>query len=154
MTSSPDTTPTTQPDEEEVLPALYWHCVAAYENMEATAQLVEFDDDEKRLIWTGHLTRLVADLHLSTPYFTFIRRSLTKMKCIRQIKRGGGSAESQWELLTQPTPELWETVPKQQVSRSVAERTRVDKKLEQSQQIRDLQTRMNRVEQALGILGS
>src|SRR5947207_2735468 len=91
---------------EEVLPALFGHCVAVYAAMEKSARRAG-----GMVVYEGMLTRLMAGppLMLSTPYYTKIRRELLRMGCIRQLKRGGGNSASQWELCTPPTEELYNT---------------------------------------------
>jgi hypothetical protein len=88
----------------EVPPALYEHCCAVYRLMEGKAS--RRDD---MVVYEGFLTRDIMEppLHLSVPYYTSIRRELTRMGCIRQLRRGGGSAPSQWELLRAPTVDLY-----------------------------------------------
>jgi hypothetical protein len=101
--------------------ALYHHCCAAYRAMHERAHLVsdpDADDSpgqpEEWLVYEGMVTRLFArELNLSTPYYTSVMAALKRMGCIRQIRRGGGTAPSQWELITEPTEELFENkVPK------------------------------------------
>lgn len=99
-------------------PALFLHCVAAYEAMLNQAHYLNTDEQDI-LIYEGFLTQLVQkDLSLSVPYYTSIRKSLINMGCIRQLKRGGGTAPSQWELIYEPTFEAFESatpskIPKQ-----------------------------------------
>jgi hypothetical protein len=100
--------------EEEVqpLPAIFEHAKNVYNEMERTAVLYtppEGTPGEARLVWEGHLTKLItgAPLHLSVPYYTSVTRELKRMGCIRQLRRGGGNAPSQWLLLTAPTEELF-----------------------------------------------
>jgi hypothetical protein len=100
-------------EEEELppLPALYDHACNVYKTMEAEADLVVEDDsmhpEEHRLVWEGHLTKLFARLHLSVPYYTSVTRELKRMGCVKQLRRGGGNAPSQWLILTAPTEELF-----------------------------------------------
>lgn len=110
-------------------PALFLHCVAAYEAMLNQAHYLNTDElcaggagystRQDILIYEGFLTQLVQkDLSLSVPYYTSIRKSLIDMGCIRQLKRGGGTAPSQWELIYEPTFEAFESatpskIPKQ-----------------------------------------
>lgn len=95
---------------KDVMPALYGHCVTAYRVMLSEGKSQEDDDGQEIIVWEGMTTALVAKkLNLSTPYFTNIFRNLQRMGCVRQIKRGGGSAPSMWELITEPTEELYKT---------------------------------------------
>jgi len=96
---------------EDAPPALYIHCVRTYNKMleRATDQIVSpIEPDLHMIIYEGFFVRLVAELGLSTPYFTFCRQALIDMGCIRQIKRGGGTGRSQWELIKAPTLELFD----------------------------------------------
>jgi hypothetical protein len=61
------------------------------------------------VVYEGMLTKLVTeDLGLPVPYYTKVRQFLMAMGCIRQLRRGGGSAPSQWELIREPTIDLWD----------------------------------------------
>jgi hypothetical protein len=96
-------------------PALFDHCVRAYERMlsEASAHVDGSTGSDTHIaVYEGFLTKLITvDLNLSTPYYTSVRKALISMGCVRQLKRGGGSSPSQWELITAPTFELFETLP-------------------------------------------
>jgi len=95
-------------DKDEVAPAaIYGHCLTTYQAMLSTAQIVEGDAGEEMVVWEGMLTHLISDLHLSTPYYTKIRRDLLRMGCVAQLKRGGGTAPSQWRLIKEPTIDLF-----------------------------------------------
>lgn len=90
--------------------ALYLHCVNVYNRMLQEARVVTDvgDGSEPMVVWEGMLTALITSkMNLSVPYYTHVTRSLKKMGCIRQLKRGGGTAPSLWELITDPTPELF-----------------------------------------------
>lgn len=100
---------------EEAPEALYQHCETTYKGMlqQAEGKLM-FDEDaqEERVyvIWEGMLTQFITgQLNLSVPYYTYITRALKRMGCIRQIKRGGGTAPSMWELIKEPTYDLYMT---------------------------------------------
>lgn len=94
--------------EEETTPALYHHCLAAYREMLAEATKQELEGIEG-MVYQGYLTALFADkLHLSVPYYTHVTRALKKMGCVRQLRRGGSSTESQWLLLYEPTEQLFQ----------------------------------------------
>lgn len=60
------------------------------------------DPDRGPRIYTGYLTRLFKDLYLSVPYYSSVMENLKRMKCVEQIKRGGGPAPSQWALVQPP----------------------------------------------------
>jgi len=60
------------------------------------------------IVYEGFLTTLITSkLNLSVPYYTSVRKALMRMGCIRQLRRGGGTAMSQWELIYEPTLEAF-----------------------------------------------
>lgn len=92
-------------------PALFIHCVRTYNKMleRATNSIISpVEPNNDMIIYEGFFVRLVAELGLSTPYFSYCRQALIDMGCIRQIKRGGGTGKSQWELIRVPTEELFD----------------------------------------------
>lgn len=94
--------------EDEVTPALFHHCVQTYEAMFKKATRQQFDSGSYGVVYEGALTQLVTqELNLSVPYYTHVTRALKQMNCIRQLRRGGGSSPSQWELITAPTEEVF-----------------------------------------------
>jgi hypothetical protein len=113
--------------EDAPIPALYDHCRRIYNAMFAEARSVKvlaeptepdgIDQPEGSImVYEGFLTALVTQqCNLSTPYYTKAVNKLKAMGCIRQLKRGGGSAPSQWELTYEPTVEAFmrATDPKQ-----------------------------------------
>jgi hypothetical protein len=66
------------------------------------------------IVWEGFLTRFITEeMHLSIPYYSSVTLALKRMGCIRQLRRGGGSSPSQWELIREPTEERFnDTEPK------------------------------------------
>jgi hypothetical protein len=88
------------------LPTIYGHCERIYARMKEQAETV-YEGEVPMLVWEGYFTHLFKALNLPTPYFTHCRTTLLNMGCIKQLRRGGGSAPSQWELLKPPTPELF-----------------------------------------------
>lgn len=98
-------------EEQVVLPAVYEHACTVYRKMEEDAVLTAHDQYEENdsavLIWSGHLTKLFAELHLSVPYYTSVTRELKRMGCIRQKRRGGGNAPSEWYVLMAPSEEAF-----------------------------------------------
>jgi len=60
------------------------------------------------LVYEGYLTRLFGDLGLAIPYYTKIMNMLKAMGCVRQLARGGGQSPSRWELIKDPTWDLYE----------------------------------------------
>lgn len=120
---------TTQPTDESAPPALFDHCVNTYRAMLGEAKsvtsfatartnaeagdLLEVDlkQNSQIIVYEGFLTQLIqGKLNLSVPYYTSIRKSLMDMGCIRQLKRGGGTSPSQWELIYEPTLEMFMNV--------------------------------------------
>lgn len=66
------------------------------------------NEEQGVLVYEGFLTRLITSkLNLSVPYYTSIRNRLIEMGCIRQLKRGGGSAPSQYEMIYEPSLEAF-----------------------------------------------
>jgi len=126
-------------EEQPPLPAIYNHCLRAYETMRAQAGVRE-SEGKRMLVWEGFLTRLLGDeLNLPTPYYTSVRTHLVRMECVRQLQRGGGNSPSQWELVKKPTPELFrEKAPK---------RSQRDRELETLRgQVGDMQRRIGELE--------
>ena len=102
-------------DELDVLEpsAMFQHCARVYGTMFSQASRVQADGTTTMVVYEGFLTKLVKDeCNLPTPYYTAIRRKLLDMGCIRQLRRGGSSSPSQWELLREPTADLWDNLPK------------------------------------------
>jgi hypothetical protein len=93
-------------EEQSAPPKLYEHCVTVFEQMreEATPAQVE---GTHALVYEGFLTRLFNKLSLATPYYTSVMQALRKMGCVKQLSRGGGASPSKWELLQEPTVELF-----------------------------------------------
>jgi hypothetical protein len=87
-------------------PSPLLHCEKVYMTMRNTAK-EKFEGEVPMIVWEGFLTQLMRDLELSVPYYSTIRSALIDMGCMRQLRRGGGTSPSQWELLKEPTLELW-----------------------------------------------
>jgi hypothetical protein len=95
---------------DEPVKMLFHHCVDVYKAMFVESAMVVPPLSEEipgMLVYEGHLTKLFQKLELSVPYYTSVRKQLIKMGCIKQLRRGGGNAMSQWELITEPTEELF-----------------------------------------------
>ena len=125
--------------DQQVMPALFHHCETVYRNMYDKSEAHRADGDDGVLIrvWEGFTTHLFVDLNLAVPYFTSVLKALKEMGCLRQLRRGGGNAPSQWELIAEPTAEKYEErFPRRR------EPTRTDV-LEQ--QVKDLQAALGRV---------
>lgn len=126
----------------------YQYCVDAYSLMKDNAQYytAEQTGSVAMTVWEGFFTKLITeDLNLSVPYFTTIRRELIRMECIRQLRRGGGSSPSQWELLRPPTEDLWHSAP--------PKRSQTNSKQEANAgQIGDLIKRLELLEQHVNVI--
>ena len=88
--------------DKDAPPALFEHCQKVYECMvdHAEARLV---DSTPAIVYEGFLTALFKnELHMSVPYYTSVTRALTSMGCIVQLRRGGSSTPSQWQLVRNP----------------------------------------------------
>jgi len=148
-----DTAEAPAPEKEYVPPAIFFHCVSVYERMLAQAKLVravEVEDEEEQsqegdmVVYEGALTSLVTqELHLSVPYYTSVTRALKAMGCVKQLRRGGGQALSQWLLLREPTVELYQNMSPQTVTAA----RRTPSKLDQlAQRVSDHDDRLTAVE--------
>jgi hypothetical protein len=121
--------------ETDAPPALFGHCQKVYEEM-----LNDATPHGGMIVYEGFLTQLVTGkLNLSVPYYTAIRSTLTSMGCIRQLRRGGSTTPSQWELIYEPDLEAFMNVqPKKE---------RKANKYEQQQEVVDnLIARVNQLE--------
>lgn len=141
---------TTPPEEEEFspAPAMYEHCRRTYQEMLAQSRSIidtapdEGSDESTHIVvYEGFLTHLVTQkLNLSVPYYTSIRRNLVRMGCIRQLKRGGGSSPSQWEMIYEPTEDAFmRTQPPKSTKPSKDEQVQ--------EQIRNLSARVSELEE-------
>jgi hypothetical protein len=107
-------------------------------------ELSEPDEEGDLVVWEGMLTALITQkMNLSVPYYTHVTRALKRMGCIRQLKRGGGTAPSQWELITDPTPDLFEKAQPPKVDKPT------DKYSLLQQQVTDQNKRILNLEKAL-----
>jgi hypothetical protein len=89
-------------------PSLFLHCSSVFELMRKRAEATTIEGTHA-LVYKGFLTHLITqDLELATPYYTHVMHRLKKMNCVRQLQRGGGPSPSTWELLQEPTLELYE----------------------------------------------
>lgn len=133
-------------EAEVTVPQNYNHCVDVYTAMEKEATSIKADDTTAMRVWEGFLTKLIVDrLGFSVPYFSTIRRELIRMGCMRQLRRGGGTSPSQWELLRAPTEELWHSAPTRQLQAAT-------KQAMSEGQINDLTRRVDRLESNFEVL--
>jgi hypothetical protein len=95
---------------DDAPPKLLEHLTTVYQAMFNEAKLMVDKDEKEMLVYEGKLTELITKTcYLSVPYYTKVTHALKGMNCMYQLKRGGGSAPSQWVLMTEPTLELFNT---------------------------------------------
>jgi hypothetical protein len=130
---------------ETTAPALFEHCKRVYDAMQEEATQVT-EAGVTLIVWEGFPTKLImGKLRMSTPYYSYTLRALQAMGCMRQLRRGGSTTTSQWELIREPSVEAFrDTNPKEPAAAEV----RMDS-LEQL--VRDLIRRVERVELATGM---
>ena len=81
---------------------MFEHCSKVYSAMHEEAKRVDTAEGGM-IVYEGFLTALVTKkLNLSVPYYTSVMRVLKDMGCVRQLRRGGGTAPSQWMLIREP----------------------------------------------------
>jgi hypothetical protein len=100
--------PELEPDDENEIddthtPAILDHCAVVYKAMAERAE-----QKTEGLVYEGFLTNLFRELGINQPYYTHITRRLKNMDCIRQLRRGGGTAPSVWMLLQEPSLALFD----------------------------------------------
>jgi hypothetical protein len=131
----------------EKVPALFSHCVTVYDTMlaQSTRQDIE---GVPTMVWEGFLTDLIQrELKFSSPYYSSIMQALQAMGCVRQLRRGGNSSPSQWQLNCDPTVEAFAEQAKSTIA------PKYDPMDAVQQQLRDLQRRVERLEELTGISG-
>jgi hypothetical protein len=135
----------TEASADSRAPALFGHCQATYEAMLSEATRVR-EGDVAMVVWEGFPTKLLKEqLRLSTPYYTSVLRALKRMGSVKQLRRGGSTLPSQWELLKEPDLVTF-------LATNVAEPSAQDVRLDGIEQmIRDLTRRLERVEVATGV---
>lgn len=110
---------------------------------EAISGVVDDSSPNVMVVWEGFLTRFITEeMHLSVPYYSSVTLALKRMGCIRQLRRGGGSSPSQWELITEPTTDLFDNaLPSKLVP--------VSKTSQLQEQVDTLETRLKLIEDIL-----
>lgn len=140
--------------EFTAMPAIFRHCVSVYHAMESQASWQElFETGETGLVYEGRLTILVTqDIGLSLPYYTDVTRALQEMGCIVQLRRGGGTTGSLWELKQEPTRILWGESDFKRVASNNVTASRRERADQQMRDLRDqvdsLNDRTNALEEA------
>jgi len=128
-------------NDDDSTPIMFDHCVAVFNAMQKTAAIKETEGGVRIAVWEGYLTRLIQqDLDLAVPYYSSIRAHLIRMGCVKQLRRGGGSSMSQWEVIKPPTKELFE-------SAEATGSQKLQRKETHSQQLNDLTKRVASLEQ-------
>lgn len=133
---------------KEAMPALYQHCLTVWEGLKERAE--PHPEDPDILIYTGYTTHLFDELGLSSPYYTKIMNMMKAMDCLRQISRGGGTAQSEWALIREPTTELYQEALNKEgevAGKSSAKTTMLQ------QQINDLRDRISTIEDLIDEMG-
>ena len=128
------------PDTETAVPpALFEHVSTIYNAMAEGAE----EDKDGNKIWTGFATHLFKEYDLSVPYYTQVMRMLQAMDCLRQLRRGGGTAPSKWLLNQEPSMELFDAACQ------IPGAYRGSKAAQTDQMLRDLSNRLAAVEDRL-----
>jgi hypothetical protein len=124
---------------------MFLHCARVYAEMYRQSKRALADGHTTIVVYEGMLTALVTEtIGLPVPYYTAVRRKLLDMGCVRQLRRGGGTAPSQWELIKEPTADLWAEAPPLKTPP-------IGIDVQMLQMFSSMDKRMGRVEQALGI---
>ena len=143
----------TEPELEEntnpyaTVPALFNHCVEVWEMMHSESQQVTLDDNGMPLtvqMWEGYTTKLFRTLRLAVPQYTKVMQALQAMDCVRQIRRGGGSAMSQWALIQYPKLDSFKVRAGTSYKSKAGQAS-----VQNAQQIRDLNRRLSDLEQKM-----
>lgn len=134
---------TTDQVDDSPTSIVFSHCVSVYNEMEEQSRTEvispsDHSDDENNhmLVYEGHLTKLFAQLSLSTPYYTTVMNHLKAMGSVEQLQRGGGNSPSRWRLLRRPDEEAFRSV-------EGMNRSRTGKTAALEQQVRDLTKQVN-----------
>jgi len=128
--------------DPDVMPSLFGHTQSVYKEMLAQATQVEAEGTSM-IVYEGMLVNLITStLNLSVPYYSKCMNTLKGMGCVRQLRRGGGTSKSQWELITEPTSDAFtafmEGKPKPNRKQGKVEML--------EQQVRNLTSRFNELE--------
>lgn len=138
---------------KEAMPALYQHCVTVWEGMTERAEPLEENPDI--LVYEGYTTHLFEELGLSTPYYTKVMNMMKAMDSLRQMSRGGGSAQSQWALIQEPTVELFQEAMREEgkiVGKKQAKTTMLEQQLgDLRDRVSDLENQVATIQQRLDI---
>jgi hypothetical protein len=138
--------------EQKPTSIVFDHCIRVWREMKTQAREEDLSDpmDVPReavvlLVYEGHLTKLFANLGLSTPYYTAVMNHLKAMGCVEQLRRGGGNSPSRWALVRAPDEEAFLTIVNQR-------RFRKGKMAALEQQVRDLTQIANKLHARVQLL--
>jgi hypothetical protein len=150
--------------DEKAPPALFGHCCRMYKAMldqalpveqigvakEDIPDDVELSDKDTIMVYEGFLTDLVTrQCSLSVPYYTSARRRLMAMGCIRQLRRGGGTSPSQWELIYEPTLEAFMKAEEKKVPKQTQESAAQQQLLSLNKRVTELEDMQQDIIEAL-----
>ena len=127
----------TSTDEDQPPVKLWEHVNVVFAAMQKQAKSEQVNG-KHALVFTGHTTRLFRELQLATPLYSSVLQRLKQMGCIRQLSRGGGSAASRWELITDPDLEIFERVQSQNRQSSQPTVASLAQRLEKVEKLLDL----------------
>lgn len=122
------------------LPAIWHHAKRVYDLMEENAVVQTLDGYGEVLVYEGFLTHLFQTTGMSTPYYSKVTRVLEGTKAAAQIRRGGGSAPSQWVLFNAPTNEMLEEFERREGKSTRGKRSALQ------QQLNDVNSRVLEIE--------
>ena len=137
------------PPEEETTgptPALFGHCQRVYREMHARSKRADENEESDGydvIVYEGMITKLIcSDLNYAMPMYTRILRCMQELGCIRQIRRGGSTTPSLWELIKEPDENAFlALVPKKRKPVSKVEML--------ADQVNSLTSRVNQMETTL-----
>lgn len=86
-------------------------CIKVYDAMFEASQVLHRDGFEGN-VYQGRLTHLFNSLGIAMPHYTPIMGALKAMGCCGQLRRGGGTANSEWALFFMPTKPMFEALNK------------------------------------------
>ena len=96
------------------------------------------------IVYEGFFTALITQkLNLSTPYYTSVKNALIRMGCISQLRRGGSTTPSQWELHWEPNYETYQRTLKVKTKSASKDK---DEAAQLRQQVNNLSKRLAALE--------
>jgi hypothetical protein len=122
-------------------------CTKIYTAMKAASKHITRDGFTGD-VYQGRLTFLFSEEGISVPYYTSIMNALKEMGCVQQIRRGGGTAQSEWALFYEPTEAEFDKVEKKS-SRLGSRQPKTD---QLAQQNRDTAALVNDLERRVKLL--